>query len=223
MGLYGNYAKKLKSRAGRSYISYATELLKRADTDYGNNVAEAKTRLLTADKGYGASAESLGVSGLSGAGGYAEYIGSLTKAGYKSANENAAKQLTSSRDSIKNDYADYMNEYEASQQKLIPDVIKDIDKLEMNKLSDMLSYALGAGLNGDYAKAAVEAAFNARTEKNRLRVVDAIINRSYGAKKAYEYAIRIGLSESVARELSDYAKKIRDSELSGSYLEGLGK
>ena len=82
----------------------------------------------------------------------------------------------------------------------------------------MLKYATGAGLSAEYAKTAADTAYATRQETLRQNMLTMIVERGWGGTKTYEYAIMVGLEEKIAKELSDYAKKLQATDLSSDYL-----
>lgn len=91
---------------------------------------------------------------------------------------------------------------------------------EANKVTDaatLYTYALSLGLEKDDAKEIAEAASTAVREKIRItnveKVREYIVSQRFTDKQAYEYALYLGLDESDAKELADFAYKLnQDTE-----------
>lgn len=219
---YEDYLKRLK-RASRkvSYGNFVKERLRDSTEELKEALARAKSDALSSSVGYGRTAESLSGKGLLQNAGYSEYLGELSRKNYEAAVADAEKKQKDERLTAESEYKEYERDYNDNQKKLLTQVTKDIDKLSITSYRDMLDYAAAAGLSEDYAKSAADTAHAVLTERLKQKVIDLIVNKLYGEKKTYDYAIKIGLDEAVAKELSEYAGELRKSELNGDYLAGL--
>ena len=219
---YEDYLKRLK-RASRkiSYGNFVKERLRDSTEELKAALARAKSDAFSSSVGYGKTAEALSDKGLLENAGYSEYLGELSRKNYEAAVASAEKKQKDEQLAADSEYKEYERDYNDKQTKLVSKVIKDIDKLSITTYNDMLDYAAAAGLSEEYAKSAAGTAHAALTERLKQKVVDLIVNKLYGEKKTYDYAIKIGLDESVAKELSEYAGELRKSEINGDYLAGL--
>ena len=214
---YGDYARSIEKNEKLGYTAYVKNELDAANDDYLRAMQRAKREAISSLPTYGISAESLASAGLQSTG-YAEYLAGISKNNYRAAAESAERALDASDVKLRKSYADYVKDYTASQEKLYASIVKDMSAGTNADYDLMLEYASGAGLSDYYAKAAANAAKRAVTEKLRRSVIDAINNQFYSEKESYEYALQLGLGEEAAKELSEYAKKMRESRFSSDYL-----
>ncbi len=203
-----------------AYSAFVREELKSAEADYLTAMKDARADSAKAMPTYGVSAERLGGSGLT-SGGYAEYLSELAKDSLKSAAKIAEAKYGEKEQKARISYADYIDKYTKNQEKLFTSVVSDMTKATLTDYNAMLEFANTAGLSGSYAKRAADSAMAAVTEKLRKSVLSAINNEGYSEAESYEYALKLGLKESIARELAEYARKMNEIKLDGGYLEGL--
>ena len=216
---YDDYMRKLKNKNERiSYSDYVKKELSAAEREYRGAVLNARSDALHNAPTYGSIAEELSGAGLSH-GGYSEYLSDLAKSQYKNAIELADANFESQKNQAREGYKNYLLSYTENQEKLFSKVVADMSGSELADYDAMLDMASAAGLSYAYAKEAAKVSQSAVIARLRAKVINAINNDFYSEKESYEYAIKLGLGDDIARELSEYAKKIREIKLSGDYLD----
>ena len=218
---YGDYL-KLLGRGGEpvGYSEFVRDALKKIEKNYNTALADAKLTGISQSASYGSRAESLGSSGLLG-GGYAEYLSEAAKSAERSAISAAADTRDKDTATARSGYRDYLKKFTEGQQKLYSKVVSDMTASDMRDFGDLIEYASGAGLSAEYALSAANAAEAAITEKLKKSVINAINSEGYTERESYDYAIALGLPMDIAKQLSEYAKKIHDEKINDDYLSGI--
>ncbi len=218
---YGDYIKHLKiNNEPLDYSAYVKSQLASIEKSYADAVSDAKFNLATSSVGYGKSGERLGSRGLLG-GGYAEYLSGISKNKYLGELSDAAELREGDLKAARQGYRDYITKYNSAQQKLYLRVVSDMTASDMRNLGELIEYANRAGLSNEYALSAANAAASAITERLKKSVIDAINSEGFSERESYEYAVSLGLSAELARELSDYAKRKNDIQINDDYLSGI--
>ena len=216
---YEDYVRRLQQINRRmSYKDFAKFRLKDSTDELKTAMKEANAAAYRADRDYGVRAESLSSRGLKDTG-YSEYIDSLAKGAAAKAKNDAVGKYENEKREAFSEYDEYNEEYEAAQKKLFDSVLGKFGEHSLKTYDEMFKYAVGAGLSTEYAKTAASTGYAAHLENMRHQVVDLIVRRGIGRKEAYEYALKLGLDESVATELGEYAKRLRENELVSDYLD----
>ena len=220
---YGNFVKKLKrSNEPESYSAFIKRELKDDKKSFADALRAAGEKAIRQSSPYGKRGETLAKLGLEDSG-YGEYISELTKSRLKSESAAAEQSLADAQRAAREGYAEYIEKYAAEQEKLYGSVVEKITDAALTDYNAMLEFAKESGLSGEYAKRAVESAGKAVSAKLKQKVISAINDKRLSGKDSYDYAIALGLSPEIAAELSEYAKKMNEINLSGSYLDGLKK
>lgn len=218
---YTDYVKRLKkTNEPMSYKDYMKSELSNAGGVFRDTLSRAKSEAVKSHPTYGKSGEALGKSGLT-SGGYAEYLSELSKSAYKNATASAEGKYLDAQLAADGGYAEYVKKYTDEQEKLFKSVASELSESGLNDYNAMLDFAGAAGLSLEYAKRAADYARDAITVRRKESVMRAISENRYSGKEAYEYALKLGLSPEIAAELSEYAKKLNELQLSGDYLESL--
>ena len=149
---------------------------------------------------YGKNAEALGQTGLL-SGGYSEYLKGLAYQDMQKQKTNARRDYEGAlRDAYKS-YGEYLDSKAKTQQSLINDTIDAITGESILDYDAAYRFAVTRGLSEVDAKAAAKSAVDEVTRAVKTRVISAIVAQGLTREGAVSYAIAMGLSPEVAKEL----------------------
>ncbi len=177
--------------------------------EYEDTVAKIEHEREKATSGYGKRAEALFELGLSDSG-YEKYL-------MKSANDSAKEKINEAENALLDktanslqSYSDYVKELDAKEKNTYSSVVKAITRSKSLDYDYAYKTAREAGLSEKRAKEAVEEATSLLSEKIKSEIAREILKRKLTGNEAYNYSLMLGLNESDAKALSDYARAINE-------------
>ena len=211
LGVKG-YAKWLSERGSSTGIRRA-EAITRADTSYHTSLS-----------GYGKNAERLATAGLNNSG-YAKYINTLTEGARKEALASADLSAGKSMAKDMKAYEDYLNQAEDDRLKAYENAVKSIKSDSITSYSQAYDKAVELGLDEESAKRAAKEASDSVKSSLRQKLLTEIATKRLTSEATRAYALTIGLDESIANELAEYAHRLNESVdsdgMSETYLDYL--
>lgn len=193
--------------------SYA-EWLRKNGTDsgkiYGETLRDIESDYRRARSEHGATAERLAGLGLSESG-YSDY---LNRAAYS---EMQRKKLLAKdeKESLEKEnaagYSDYLEKYNEKNKKAFNSAISEIENAKITDYDAAYQYAKSTGLNESDAAAAAGLATDSVIKKIKESIIKEITSKKLTEKETAEYAKALGLSDDIAKELSEYAKSVNET------------
>lgn len=183
-----------------------------------NGISSALASLKKASAAYGKNAEKLSSMGLSNSG-YADYINSTAKRAYADRLSTLGADYARNEAKNLNSYESYLQEKNQEYRKTLDTAIKSLKKSGIMDYQKAYEYALTLGLSESDAKGAAEESTSALIESTRKKVIENIILNHLGSVQTKEYAISLGLDESLANELGEIAYDLNESVENGKYSE----
>ena len=212
---------KAKSNTAESYEAWLSKNGIDSERIYADSIRDITGDYKRAKSEYGSLAESLGKLGLT-ASGYSDYLNGKAYSEMQRRKSGARDKYAENEAKNRQGYAKYLEERAESESSKYKSIIKSISDAGIMNYDDAYNYAVSAGLSGQAAEVAAQNASDIVRKKARENVLKTIISENFNTKQAREYALALGLSESEADELADYANKInRDSYYSSDYLDYL--
>ncbi len=211
LGVKG-YAKWLSERGSDTEVKRARAIT-RADTSYRTSLS-----------GYGKTAEELATSGLNNSG-YAKYINTLAEGARNEALESAALSTGKGIARDMKAYEKYLAQAENDRLKAYENAVKSIKSDNITSYNQAYDKAVELGLDEESAKRAAKEASDAVKSSLRQKLLTEIATKRLTSEATRAYALTIGLDESVADELAEYAHKLNESVgsdgVSDTYLDYL--
>lgn len=211
LGVKG-YAKWLSERGSDTEVKRAAAIT-RADTSYRTSLSE-----------YGKNAERLATAGLNNSG-YARYINTLAGNTRKEALKGAALSTGKSIAKDMKAYESYLDQAEEDRLKAYENAVKSIKSDKITSYNQAYDKAVELGLDEESAKRAAKEASDAVKSSLRERLLTEIATKKLTSESTRAYALTLGLDETVADELAEYAHKLNESVdsdgMSEAYLEYL--
>lgn len=183
-----------------------------ADAAYGTALSRAELLRLTAAPTYGAMAEKL-AGGRQERSGYAEYLRGVAEGGYKKNLRAAEDTFDSIAKENSEGYKSYAEAFDKNQSKIYTSVVNALERGSIKDYYDALDYAKAAGLTDELAERAAKSGSEARITRLKNEAIEAVYAYGLDNLEAYEYAKKLGIDEDGAKDISNYAWKIRDRRI----------
>ena len=187
-----------------------------AEGIYSSEMRNAATQKAKLDSGYGSRAESLASAGLQRSG-YSDYLKSIANKSALTDKAKAESSLYSNTQKNLSGYADYVNKFDQEERKNYKSAVSSISSDGILNLDEAYKLALSFGLTEDRANEAAKEA----TDSVRRNVIESvtkdIVRYTFSEGEAWEYAKSLGLSDSDAKALSEYAHRINELIYSSDY------
>ena len=216
---------KRKQNSKESFDSWSAKYGNGAEDTLASSMLKLDTGLFRAQSGYGARAERLADSGLSGSG-YAQYLDSLAKERYGEQKRLAASDYARLFRKNAKDYARYSEEYDVDISKLKSSVIDDIRSSGTLSYDTAYLFAINAGLPDEEAMAAAKSGSDMARQEATQKVYDTIMSDNLTSAEAIELSKGLGFTEAESESFGEYAKiytEYRRGDQSLSYSEYLKK
>ena len=135
---------------------------------------------------------------------------------------NAKETYAKNELSNRRGFSDYVESVEKRLSSDYKNTVSEIESLGITDENEAYELAISKGLSEEEAALVAKGASENARKKLRDKALLTILNKNYGEKQAFQYAVAVGLPEDVANELSMYADMInRDGNYSSDYLEYL--
>ena len=204
-----SYKDLLNKNAKDSFYTYLSKSTEPSTAARAVSTAAINERLTSTD--YGALAERLSKSGLSGSG-YEEYLKRENKRKKDSALASAEGAEAQSEARARMGYEKYVSEYEKLQSKISDAVIEHFSARDGVSLEDAYSYAVGRGLSEDHAYYTAAAAVRAASEAAVKKIIAFADKHHLTAKQARRYARNSGLDERYVKQVYEAALSLSEEE-----------
>ena len=156
---------------------------------------------------YGKESERLAGLGLTSSG-YAQYLESLTKEREASRRGGALEKYIENELSNVKGYGKYLEGLSVAEKNLYEKVEQRLYDLSTASYDWAYRYAIESGLSEEDASELAKKTSEAAAGKAINKVLDAIVNKELIERQAKQYALSLGLGETKAAELGEYARKM---------------
>jgi hypothetical protein len=210
---------KVRGSHSASYATWLSQNGLNPTSDYDEALTDANRVYDRALSGYGSRAEQLAQAGLSGSG-YSDYLTGQAYATLQTARQNALDSLQENIRKNASSYASYLE----SQGQSTKSMLGTLQNKGITDYDTAYAYALSGGL--DEASATLTAtlisqmknkASNSATVKQRVTILNRLVELNLPRDAAYSYAISCGVGEEIASELADAATEALNQK-NQSYL-----
>ena len=217
-----NYIKnKEKSSGEGAYKAWVSERGIDSEKLYSDTVRDIEGDYHRSKSEYGSVAERLSRLGLSGSG-YSDYLNGKAYSEMQRQKANAKETYAKNELSNRRGFSDYVESVEKKLSSDYKNTVSEIESLGITDENEAYELAISKGLSEEEAALVAKSASENARKKLRDKALLTILNKNYGEKQAFQYAVAVGLPEDVANELSMYADMInRDGNYSSDYLEYL--
>lgn len=215
---------KIESDAKIDRVDYMNSNQNDARGSFSDESNAANIAFIKANSTYGERAEKLSNSGLDFSG-YAAYINKYAEEKRKESINSALNKVLGTEQKNREGYLNYVEKINAERakenQSKINKITSALKGTGILNYEDAYNYAISEGLDEDIADAAAKNAVAENTRKARQNIVKTILSKRLSAEETFVYATALGLEESAAAELAEYAKKINESfnPTTGTYAD----
>lgn len=211
-----NYLKNKRiTNSADSFDEYRAKNAHDYDGEYARGVESAYVKSMKANADYGAKAERIFSSGLSGSG-YAERQRQLSGEGYQKQLEELLGERSSAHESTVRGYADYLEDYGKRQGSLMKTVRSELIKNGILNEEKAYEYALGAGLTDERAREVSAGLYSALKDKIVADLIDKVITFRLDPDGAAELARKYGLNEEDTEYVRQEAERLRGESITPS-------
>ena len=208
---------KAKSSTEQSYADWLRLNGINAEKIYSDSISDITVDYARAKSQYGANAEALARLGLNSSG-YSDYLSGKAYGEMQKSKSNAKSKYVESTNKNAAGYEDYLSQYTKAENKIFESIVDEISGKGIIDFTQAYSYAIGAGLGEDAAKAAAKTGSDLSRTALKKSIVNTVITKQLTSGEAKEYALQLGLGEEEADEIAEFAKKTNEYvSYSGSY------
>jgi Mn-dependent DtxR family transcriptional regulator len=211
-----------KKKASKSYAEWLKSHGIASQSIYENSLKDAETEYKMAKAEYGARAEALAKSGLSGSG-YSDYLSAKAYEAMQKNKFNAKNAFQENERQNVAGYETYLANIKSEQNKLYKSTGDDIIKNQITKYDEAYRFAVESGLSSEKAEKLAKTATKIVNDEIKKAISKLIIENKLSDKEASAYAIFHGLSKEDADELAKFAKSYNyinfGNDESDSYLD----
>jgi len=224
---FENYIKnKSIKNSAKSYTDYIKEKGGDYREDYSRGVQRAMIDRLKGDTGHGTDEEAILSHGLTGSG-YSEYLRRKNSFDYDGRIASLDRGLYEKESDLRQGYLSYLSDFEENQMELRERVMNNLIDRGVVDEKAAYNYAINAGLEPKDALAVGKSVFSTTLQALRKKIMDEISLQKMSSEGAIAYAKALGMSDSEAEKLGEFAKYYEDYFLQFTdgyleYLEELG-
>ncbi len=212
---------KKHTTSEEDYRRWLSENGIKSEKIYADSIRDITSDYKTSKSEYGALAESLSSLGLT-ASGYSDYLNGKAYSEMQKRKESARNKYAENELKNRKGYSEYLTALAKEEKSNYENVVSAIADAGILDYEKAYKFALEQGLSESSAELAAKNASDSVRRKTRENALKTIIGQNFGRTQALEYSLALGLSESEAEELAEYADKInRQNYYSSDYIEYL--
>ena len=188
---------------------------------YDDSIRDITSDYKKSKSEFGSLAESLSSLGLT-ASGYSDYLNGKAYYAMQKRKEGAKNTYVENERQNLKGYSEYISSLAKDAESNYKNVVNTIKNAGIADYDEAYNFAIAQGLSESSAELAARSASDTVKKKIRETALKTIIAENFSGSRALQYSLALGLPESEAQELAEYANKInRESYYSNDYIEYL--